>query len=57
MSDEIVALLTDGPRVVNLGLVDFAESLATQEVPVVHVEWTPPPKLDDELTRLLEELE
>ena len=56
MSNNVTALLADGPRVVNLGLADFAESLTAQDVPVVHVDWMPPPELDEELTRLLEEL-
>lgn len=53
----IAALLRDGPVVVNVGLQDFAESVADQEAPVVHVEWTPPRELEDDLKGLLEELE
>jgi hypothetical protein len=57
MNDKIDALLGEGPRVANIGIAEFADSLAAQTVPVVQVDWTPLPKLDEELTRLLEELE
>lgn len=56
MNERIAALLAAGPDVANLGLNDFSESLAAQGVPVIQVDWTPPPKLDDELAQLLEEL-
>jgi hypothetical protein len=56
MTDKIALLLADGPRVANVGVADFADSLAEQDVPVVQVDWTPPPELDDELVKLLEEL-
>jgi hypothetical protein len=49
-------LLRDGPVIVNLGLRDFAETIAAQDAPVVHVEWSPPPELDADLAALLEEL-
>jgi hypothetical protein len=56
MNEKIAALLAAGPDVANVGLSDFSDSLAAQDVPVIQVDWTPPPKLDDDLTRLLEEL-
>jgi len=56
MSEKIAALLAAGPDVANVGVSDFSDSLAAQDVPVIQVDWTPPPKLDDDLTRLLEEL-
>lgn len=56
MTEKIAALLVAGPHVANVGVSDFSESLATQDVPVIQVDWTPPPKLDDDLAQLLEEL-
>lgn len=53
----IADLLRDGPVVVNVGIREFAESLAAQDVPVVHVDWSPPRELDEDLAALLEELE
>ncbi len=49
-------LLEEGPRSVNLGLLQFAESLRTQGAKVVHVEWTPPPPEVRDLEDILEEL-
>jgi hypothetical protein len=56
VSEDIAALLAAGPHVANVGVNDFAESLAAQDVPVTQVDWTPPPELDDDLAELLEEL-
>jgi hypothetical protein len=55
-SDEIAALLRDGPVAVNLGLREFAETLAAQNTPVVHVEWSPLVEVEPDLVALLEEL-
>jgi hypothetical protein len=55
-ANPITALLREGPLAANIGVRDFAESLAEQDVPVVQVDWTPPPELDDDLADLLEEL-
>ena len=52
----LLDLLRDGPISINLGLVEFAEALEAQKTPVVHVDWTPPPLLDEETKRILEEL-
>jgi hypothetical protein len=49
-------LLRDGPIIVNVGIREFAESVAEQEARVVHVEWSPPPKLPQDLADLLKEL-
>jgi len=49
-------LLKVGPRPVNVGIRDFAESLRSQGVPVVEVVWTPPPALKPEVADLLEKL-
>jgi hypothetical protein len=56
VKEKVAALLGTGPHVANVGVSDFSESLAAQDVPVIQVDWTPPPKLDDELAQLLEEL-
>ena len=45
-----------GPDVVNVGIRDFAESLEAQDVPVVQVDWTPPPSSTTDLRDLLERL-
>jgi FdrA protein len=49
-------LLTGPPRVVNVGLGIFAESLRTQGVPVLDVDWQPPAGGDPTLLDLLERL-
>jgi FdrA protein len=49
-------LLAAPPRVVNVGLGVFAESLRDQGVPVIDVEWQPPAGGDAELLELLERL-
>jgi hypothetical protein len=56
VNEKIVALLATGARVANVGVVDFSESLAAQDAPVIQVDWRPPPKLDDDLAQLLEDL-
>jgi hypothetical protein len=50
------SLLERGPEAVNVGVREFAESLAAQDVSVVQVEWRPSPQLDDDVARLLEAL-
>ena len=54
--EEIADLLRDGPVAVNVGIREFAETLAAQDAPVVHVEWSPPVELEPDLAALLEEL-
>jgi len=49
-------LLERRPEVINVGLRGFAADLAAQDVPVVQVEWRPPPQLDEDVAALLEEL-
>lgn len=48
--------LRDGPIVVNVGIREFSESVAEQEAPVIHVEWSPPRELPQDLADLLKEL-
>ena len=56
MDDSRRDLLQAGPRVVNVGLADFAASLRTQGVPVVQVDWRPPAGGDPEMIALLDKL-
>ncbi|MCZ6873990.1 MAG: hypothetical protein O7G88_10750, partial [bacterium] len=50
------ALLADGPKVINLGLEQFATQLETSGVPVLHVDWRPPAAGDRRLAEMLERL-
>jgi FdrA protein len=50
------SLLAAEPRVVNLGLELFAETLAALRIPVVHVDWRPPAGGDPRLAALLARL-
>lgn len=50
-------LLSGQPlAVVNIGLDLFAETLAEQDVDVVHVQWSPPEERDEDLMNLLDAL-
>lgn len=49
-------LLRDGPVTINVGLRDFADALAAQAAPVVHVDWSPARTIDPTLARLLDRL-
>jgi len=50
------SLMADGPIAINLGLEEFAESLQQQGMPVVHVDWSPPPPVDEEMQDILDQL-
>jgi FdrA protein len=54
---DLPPLLATGPRVVNVGLARFAESLRGQHVPVIDVDWRPPAGGDRTMLDLLEKLE
>ncbi|MDR5683454.1 MAG: acyl-CoA synthetase FdrA [Armatimonadota bacterium] len=56
VSDAIQRLLRDGPRVVNVGLALFEQSLRAQGTPVVSVDWRPPAGGDAEMMNLLAKL-
>ena len=43
------ALLSQPMRVINVGLESFATELASQGVPVTHVQWSPPAGGDEKL--------
>jgi hypothetical protein len=49
-------LLTTPVSVINVGLQSFADELAGQGVPVVHVQWQPPAGGDPVLAALLAKL-
>ena len=49
-------LLTTPVRVINLGLESFAVELRAQDVPVTHVQWSPPAGGDEKLAALLAKL-
>ena len=54
-ADEQPDLLSQ-PKVVNVGLEEFFQSLTDQEAQVVHVQWSPPAGGDLELISLLDDL-
>ena len=56
MPNKLEELLHQGPIAINIGVVDFAETLQTQGIQVVHVNWTPPAGGDPELIELLDQL-
>ena len=56
MSDKLDDLLQRGPIAVNIGIYDFAESLQTQGIEVIHVNWVPPAGGDPEMIELLDKL-
>jgi len=52
----IFELLATPPKVINVGVTDFASALVAQGAEVVNVRWSPPANIDPELERLLEKL-
>ena len=56
MNNKVEELLEKGPIAVNIGIQDFAESLKTQGVEVIHVTWAPPAGGDPEAMDLLDKL-
>ena len=49
-------LLEDRPKVINVGLEDFARDLSEQGIETVHVEWSPPADGDPKLAAILAKL-
>jgi hypothetical protein len=43
-------------RVINIGLTQFTEALEVQDIPVVHIQWSPPVENDEEIQSLLDSL-
>lgn len=56
MDSKVNKLLTEGPKVINIGLRSFFESSNNQGIPVVHIKWEPPAHGNQELVFLLEKL-
>jgi FdrA protein len=56
MSDKINKLLENGPRAINIGVPDFADSLQVQGAEVVQVNWVPPAGGDSEMIAILDQL-
>lgn len=52
-SDPLGRLLTDGPRVINIGLPSFADDLSTAGAPVVQYTWAPIAGGDKRMQQLL----
>lgn len=50
------SLMESGPVAINLGLQEFAKSLQDQGTRVIHVDWSPPPPVDEEMQNILDEL-
>ena len=50
-------ILEGKPKVINVGLKSFYDSLRAQGADVIHVEWRPPASGDPELVRLLSDLD
>jgi len=53
---DLQSLLKAGPIAINLGLEEFAKSLQDQGAKVIHVDWAPPPPVDEEMEDLLDKL-
>jgi FdrA protein len=54
---DVPALLAGPPRVINVGLSRFAESLRAQGAPVIDVDWRPPAEGNRAMLEILEKLE
>jgi hypothetical protein len=50
------SLIQDGPIAINLGVQEFAKSLQEQGKEVIHVDWSPPPPIDEEMKDILDKL-
>lgn len=53
---DLQSLMEAGPIAINLGLQEFAKSLQDQGRKVIHVDWTPPPPIDEEMNAILDKL-
>ena len=51
-----IELLKDPPKVLNIGVSEFAEAVRLQHAEVVQMDWRPPRTLDPEIEQLLEDL-
>ena len=56
MAERVTDLLVMGPKVVNIGVADFAASMRAQGLAVAQVNWRPPAGGDPEMIALLDKL-
>jgi FdrA protein len=56
MENYLSGILAGEPVFINIGVREFAESLADAGFEVVHVDWTPPAGGDSEVAALLDKL-
>ena len=49
-------LLEHPPKVLNIGVREFAEALRLQEAVVVEMSWSPPPTIEPEIEQILGKL-
>ncbi len=56
MENKLVSLLNAPLIAINVGVQDFADNLATQNVEVIHVDWSPPAGGDAEMMAILDNL-
>ncbi|KUK59061.1 MAG: hypothetical protein XD80_0399 [Synergistales bacterium 53_16] len=52
MNERLQDLLKNGPKVINIGVEQFALDLEEQEVPTVQMDWRPPQVESDLLSKL-----
>lgn len=56
MESKGVDLLHNPLIIINIGLINFAESLLEQNAEVIHIDWEPPAGGDEEMINLLDDL-
>ncbi len=56
METPLEDLLRRGVVAINIGVDDFAASLQSQDVSVLHVDWSPPAGGDQEIMDILDKL-
>jgi len=56
MESEISKVFESPLKIINVGLINFAESMQEQDVEVVHIYWEPPAGGDEEMINILDEL-
>lgn len=56
MTSKLNKLLSNGPRIINIGLITFFEATQIQGITSVHIQWEPPAQGDPELIKLLDKL-
>jgi hypothetical protein len=52
LNESLKKLLKEGPKVLNIGVEQFAQDLSAQKVPVVQMDWRPPTAGSDLLSKL-----